>query len=269
MEAVPLTKEDIRRAIFSTSPHKAPGIDGIPSIVWQELWPVLQDQLLALFQNSLEQAYLPQARRVAKIVPLRKGGPNRDYRKSKSYRPISLLATLGKIMEAVLAGRISYLVEEHDLLPKHHYGARKRRSTIQAVLWIVQKIYDAWREGKVFSLITFDVKGAYNGVAKDVLLHRLRERRIPENWVKWIEAFCSGRKATILVNGETSRQTELFQAGLPQGSPLSPILFLFFNANLLQGGKSRKLGSSAFVDDYTAWVTGNPSRTTLDSSNSV
>src|SRR3954470_21028774 len=99
------------------------------------------------------------------------------------------------------------------------------------MMWLTQKIFDAWRERKVFSLITFDVKGAYNGVAKDVLLHRLRERRIPESWVKWIEAFCSDRRATIIVNGKASRQTELLQAGLPQGSPLSPILFLFFNAN--------------------------------------
>src|SRR4051794_3655597 len=99
---------------------------------------LLQDQLLALFQNSLDQAYLPRAWKVAKIIPLRKGGPDRNYRKSKSYRPISLLSTLAKIMEAVLAKRISYLVEEYDLLPKHHYGARKKRSTIQAVLWLVQ-----------------------------------------------------------------------------------------------------------------------------------
>ena len=99
-------------------------------------------------------------------MPLRKGGQNRNYKKTKSYRPISLLSTLGKIMESIIAERISYLVEEYDLLPKHHYGARKRRSTTQAVLWIVQKIFDAWRERKVLSLITFDVKGAYNGVAK-------------------------------------------------------------------------------------------------------
>jgi len=58
------------------------------------------------------------------------------------------------------------------------------------------------------------------------------------------------------VNGEESRQAELLQAGLPQGSPLSPILFLFFNANLLQGGYNGRHGSIAFVDDYTAWVIG-------------
>jgi len=74
LEAIPLTKEDVRRAIFAASPRKAPGLDGIPRIVWRELWPILQDQLLELFQNSLNQSYLPLTWRTAKIVPLRKGG---------------------------------------------------------------------------------------------------------------------------------------------------------------------------------------------------
>lgn len=54
-----------------------------------------------------------------------------------------------------------------------------------------------------------------------------------------------------MVNGLTSNVEDL-----PQGSPLAPILFLFFNANLVQL-KIRNGSSMAFVDDYTAWVIGN------------
>ncbi|EAQ91505.1 hypothetical protein CHGG_03440 [Chaetomium globosum CBS 148.51] len=110
--------------------------------------------------------------------------------------------------------------------------------------------------GKVLSLISFDVKGAYNGVFKDRLLQRLKARGIPESLVKWIDAFCSKRTATIAVNGFTSGRQELPQAGLPQGSPLSPVLFLFFNADLVQHKIDANGGAIAFVDDYTAWVTG-------------
>src|SRR2546421_3124980 len=74
--------------------------------------------------------------------------------------------------------------------------------------------------------------------------------------VRWIGAFCSGRTATILVNGFTSQQQQLPQAGLPQGSPLSPILFLFFNADLVQHKLNANGGAMAFVDDYSASVTG-------------
>jgi hypothetical protein len=74
--------------------------------------------------------------------------------------------------------------------------------------------------------------------------------------VQWIGDFCLERIANIVVNGFISPQQQLPQAGLPQGSPLSPILFLFFNADLVQQRIDSTGGSIAFVDDYTAWVTG-------------
>ena len=52
--------------------------------------------------------------------------------------------------------------------------------------------------------------------------------------MQWTEAFCSARTATIQVNGQTSEVRDLPQAKLPQESALSPILFLFFNADLVQ-----------------------------------
>jgi hypothetical protein len=241
---------------MAASPWKAPGEDGLPMVVWKQTWPVVKDRILSLFQASLSEGVLPQQWRHAKIIPLKK--PNKgDYTKAKAWRPISLLSTLGKILEAVIAERISYLAETYGLLPANHFGARKQRSPEQALILLQEQIYRAWRSRKVVSLISFDVKGAYNGVYKDRLIQRLRARGIPTELTRWIDAFCSDRTASVMINKQDIPRQNLPQAGLPQGSPLSPILFLFFNADLVQSQNSPSGGSMAFVDDYTAWVTGD------------
>ena len=248
-----LQQHEIRAKIYEASQWKAPGPDGLPAAVWRELWPIVKDDVTDLFRSSIKDSYLPHQWRQAKIVPLRKPGKE-NYAIAKAWRPISLLSTLGKVLEAVIAERISFLAEEHGLLPQNHFGARRRRSAEQALLLLQNKITETWRNKRVLSLISFDVKGAYNGVHKERLQQRLIARRIPQVITNWVAAFCSNRSASIIVNGQEMEKEQLADPGLPQGSPLSPILFLFYNADLVQRKITAKEGAMAFVDDYTVWV---------------
>lgn len=97
-----------------------------------------------MYQTSLDLKYVPQRWRTAKIVVLRK--PNKpDYPMPKAYRPISLLKTISKGLEAVVARRLSYLAETYRLLPENHFGGRPHRSAEQALKLFIEKIHEAWR----------------------------------------------------------------------------------------------------------------------------
>lgn len=116
-----------------------------------------------------------------KIIPLQKPGrPIGDYTLASSYRPISLLCILSKALEAIIASRISYMVEEYGLVPSNHLGQKKCRSAVQALVIVQEQIWQAWQSREILSLVSIDIKGAYNGVSKIRLLGRLAARRIPQ-----------------------------------------------------------------------------------------
>jgi hypothetical protein len=75
--------------------------------------------------------------------------------------------------------------------------------------------------------------GAFDRVVPARLLHNMRERKIPDWSAKWVGSFISNRTTTLCLPGYN---TDAFptHTGIPQGSPLSPILFLFYNANLVE-----------------------------------
>ena len=64
-----------------------------------------------------------------------------DYSDPSAYRPIALLNTLGKALEAVMSNRIRFLAETHGLLPATQMGARRIRSTDTALQLITEKIH--------------------------------------------------------------------------------------------------------------------------------
>lgn len=200
---------------------------------------------------------MPGQWKLAKIIPLRKS-QKEDYTLPGAYWPISLLATLEKMLESLIAQRISFMVEEYLLLTYNHFGGLRQKTIIDALLVLQEKIYQAWKDKNVLSFITLDVKGAFNGVATEVLLYQLQKRRLPEKIVCWIKSFCENRKATVTINREASNISALSQAGLPQGSPLSPILYLFFNSSLVEGVINKNKCSLAFIDDFTAWAVRPP-----------
>jgi hypothetical protein len=251
-----LSEGEVMKAIFGSNPRKAPGPDNLPFRVWQEIWPAVRHWVVHLYRRSLQLGYLPQTWREAKIIVIPKPGKP-DYTVPKAYRPISLLRTISKGLERVVAQRLSEYLEREGKLSPTQFGARPRRSTEQALTILVEKIYDAWRRAKVLSLVTFDVQGAYNGVNKDILLQRIQKSGIPQFFVKWVYSFCSNRKAMIAFRDFCSESTTVQQPGLPQGSPLSPVLYILYNTNLLQGIINSTEGDIGFVDNYTRWVVGN------------
>ena len=121
---------------------------------------------------------------------------------------------------------------------------------------LIENIYQAWKQGKVFTAIYLDVAEAFNNVHHKLLIHNLRARHIPECITKWLESFLKDRSTRLRFIGGTSEAIPT-PADIPQGSPLSPLLYMYYNAGLLEisEGKDNTIGLG-FLDDIVYGVDG-------------
>jgi len=101
-------------------------------------------------------------------------------------------------------------------------------------------------------------------VNKDILDACLEEKGIPSIARRWIQSFMEERMAKIRFNRFSSEVTVVPLVGLAQGSPLSPILFDFFNSNLVDQLVNHLGGVSAFIDDYFRWRAGPSAEKNLE-----
>lgn len=248
-----ITEHEVQQAFKSSRGDKAPGSDNIQFKVLKEAAPVIGLLLTQVYNASLQLHYWPACWKEATVIVIRKPG-KKDYCDPKSYRPISLLNTLSKNMEFILAKRISAIAEINHLLPITHCGGRKSSSTEHAIHLLLEQIYTGWKKNQVSSLLLLDVSGAFDNVNHQRLLWNIRELGFSENLVGWIASFLTGRTGRTRFN-EGLMQPFDIGAGIPQGSPLSPILWLLYNYKALQVAGNEAL-VTGYIDDTCILVTG-------------
>ena len=252
-----ITEHQLERVISKINPKKAPGPDGITNMVIQKTYDTTKAHILTMTQASFALAHFPKPYKMSTTVVLRK--PNKpDYTRPNAYRPIALENTMGKILESIMAENLSYLTEEHQLLPEEHYGGRPNRTAEQALLMLTERIHEAWRKREIYSVILMDVAGAFNNVHHVRLTDNMKKRRIPSHIIQWIRSFLDDRQTQLSFDGNTSAPIPT-PAGVPQGSPLSPILYMYYNADLLdvpEKCRIRNAQSLGFIDDIAYGVEG-------------
>jgi len=130
-------------------------------------------------------------------------------------------------------------------------GNRTNRSTETALELLVEQIHTIWKAGnQVASVLSLDMTGAFDRVNHLRLLDNLRKKGVPLWFVRMVGSFLTDRTTTLLVENEETEPRRL-NAGVPQGSPLSAMLFLFYNALLLEALNQPELPLSplGFADD--------------------
>jgi len=245
-----LTMEEVRGAIFKPG-NTTPGPDSIPNSAIKLAWPYLGEALTALYNLSLNWSVCPDTFKRANLCVVPKEG-RRDKSNPRSYRLISLQSTLGKGLERVIAKRLAYEAVERTIIPHNYVCATPKRSATDLILSLVDEVEDSLRNKKeTVSLATFDVKGAFDAVSPNRMVKRLVDQGWPDKVCRWVQSFLNRREADLTLDGQTGDMSPL-GGWLPQGSPISSILFMLFMAPLFLRGPHLR----GYADDGVIKVTG-------------
>lgn len=227
---------------------KSPGPDKIPSQVLQLGGSPLAHCIVQITNACLKTGCFPSQWKVAKSVILKKVGKP-DYSNPAAYQPIALLNTLSKTAEAMLANHVRDFVKTKHLLHPGHFGGRQSRSTTDALIYLTSWIKAKWRENKVVGALFVDVQAAFPMVHPDRMVATLTSLGVFPALCNLIQDYLNARSTTISF-GEFESEPKSLTIGLPQGLPLSVILYIIYNTSLLQQSSAiPNTIALGFIDD--------------------
>ena len=153
-----------------------------------------------------------------------------------------------KVLSTIVADQITFLTENHQLLPKNHFGGHPGQTTTNAMHLLTLRIKAAWCVGKVAAVLFLDIKGAFPNAVPERLVHNLRQRRIPRKYSNFVGKMLHGRVTSLKFNGYMSAPIHINNS-IGQGDPLSMVLYQYYNTDLLDIPSNKDKDAMAFVDN--------------------
>ena len=242
LDTIHVTPEMVLKKLNNLDVTKSPGPDETHPRILKEVASSIAPALAILFNNTLKSHKVPDDWRTALITAIFKKGDKSD---PGNYRPISLTCIICKALESIIYDHIVQHMIRNKLFSKSQYGFISKRSAALQLLNVLELWCIILDEDGIIDDINMDFQKAFDSVPHRRLLGKLESYGIQGDTLGWIEAFLTGRKQKVVINGHSSEWTDV-KSGVPQGSVIAALLFVIYINDLPENIKSHLY---LFADD--------------------
>lgn len=239
---------EISRIIKRTKIRKAPGMDGITNLMLKNLPPPCIEYLATIINKCFAKSFFPSPWKRAEVILFPK--PGKDPVMTSSYRPISLLPALGKVFERIIYNR---LLKHFNKIPDEQFGFMPSRSTTGQLTRIIEFIGEGLHKNLTSAVLMLDVAKAFDRVYHKGLIYKLIELQIEDILIHLLHSYLQHRSFVVRY-GKHHSSPRCIEAGVPQGSILGPILYLFYTQDFPKFEDDRCCRVAFYADD-TAIIT--------------
>ena len=262
-----INKEDLSRIIGKAKKTHC-AVDPIPiaEVAGADNFSDLIDVLLTIVNTSISTCQYPESEKLAIINPILKSGL--DYQSLSSFRPVSNLSFLSKILEYVILEQLMDHLNKVHALPDNQSAYRQLYSTETAVCAVVSDLLDVMDEGKCAILVLLDLSAAFDTVVHELLLNDMKTIGIEQVALQYLENYLRDRKYCVQIGNSFSSHESLTR-GVPQGSVLGPILFCIYTIGLSNVLQEQGVKFKLFADDTQLYLSVSDINNTTEKLNSV
>ena len=219
----PVGRPVIRDLLSKMGVSKSFGHDGLDGQSMRLITDHIVTPLHHITNLSISTGVFANKWKVGRVIPLWKG-KGKDKFDPDSYRQITLLPVISKLVEKVVQQQLGNFMETQRLWNPNLHGYRKNLSTTTALGELTDAIFTASDENLISVAMSIDESAAFDCVRHKILIQKLRLYKFHQSSIQWMSSYLQFRSSYIAIGAHKSRM-DWMKSGVPQGSILGPSLF--------------------------------------------